>query len=318
MKPTLTTDGAPAGRGGRAGEELAVLDQVARVLTASGEYRVLRRFRRRDRYAERAGRTTRVALFVDVETTGLNAREDAIIEFGAVPFVYGVADGAVYAVGEAILGLEDPGRPIPTEVSALTGITDEMVRDRRLDDVRIEAALAGTALVIAHNAAFDRPFIERRLPAFAGKPWACSLREVDWERFGFRSTKLDWLLMAACGEYHDNSHRADADCLAGIHLLATPLQCGTRPMQLLLASCRAPTARVWAVGAPYAARDALKARRYRWSPGEHGGPRAWYTDVSAERVDAECAWLAAAVYGGARGGWRIQHFGADDRYSERV
>ena len=315
----LTPAGAGEAAGDVEGGEFAALEELARVLTASREYRVMRKFRARTRYAERpAGAATRVALFVDVETTGLSADADAVTEFAAVPFTYGVADGAVYEVGEAVVGLEDPRRPIPPDVVALTGITDEMVRGRRLDDTAVGAALGRSSLVIAHNAEFDRPFLERRFPAFARKPWACSLREVPWERFGVRSTKLEWLLMHRCAEFHADAHRADADCRAGVHLLATPLPCGTRPMQLLLAACRMETARVWAVGAPFAAREALKARRYKWSPGEGGRPKAWYTDVPIERADAECGWLDTAVYGGAGAGWRVERFGARDRYSARV
>lgn len=50
--------------------------------------------------------------------------------------------------------------------------------------------VASTAIVIAHNAAFDRPFCERIWPIFAAKPWACSLREVGWKAEGFEGTKL--------------------------------------------------------------------------------------------------------------------------------
>ena len=44
--------------------------------------------------------------------------------------------------------------------------------------------MKATFLVIAHNAAFDRPFLERRLPIFAEKHWACSRFDVDWKASG--------------------------------------------------------------------------------------------------------------------------------------
>jgi hypothetical protein len=37
-------------------------------------------------------------------------------------------------------------------------------------------------LVIAHNADFDRPFLKKRLPAFATKHWACSRFDIDSRR----------------------------------------------------------------------------------------------------------------------------------------
>lgn len=303
---------APAGR-----DEFAALEHLARVLTASGEFQVLRRFRPRARYAPPDDQPTRTGLFVDVETTGLDREADAILQFCGVPFTYGVRDGRIYDVDPAVVYFEDPGRPIPPAITTLTGITDAVVRGQRIDDAAVDALVARCALIVAHNAAFDRPMLERRLPAFAGRPWACSCADVPWGRYGVRSTKLDYLLLRHAAEVHEG-HRADADCHAGLHLLATPFACGTRPMGLLLAASRAPTARVLALDAPFSAKGALKARGYRWNGGENGRPKAWYVDVPPEREADECRWLAAAVYGATARPWRLERYGAADRYSTRV
>jgi len=84
-------------------------------------------------------------------------------------------------------GLEDPGVPIPPESTAIHGIADEMVRGQRLDESAIESLLDGVGVVIAHNAGFDRPFVERRLSGFESLAWGCSLREVPWESVGIGS-----------------------------------------------------------------------------------------------------------------------------------
>ena len=34
---------------------------------------------------------------------------------------------------------------------------------------------------LAHNAAFDRPFVENRLEVFEHKAWACSFAGIDWK-----------------------------------------------------------------------------------------------------------------------------------------
>ncbi|HEY5062232.1 MAG TPA: exonuclease domain-containing protein, partial [Gemmatimonadaceae bacterium] len=136
-------------------DEWDALDGIARTLTASGWYRVVRRFSRRARYAAPCANATQRALFVDVETTGLDANGDHIIELAAVPFSY-AADGTVYELGEPVSFLEDPGVAIPAEVTHITGIDDEMVRGQRIDDAAVNALLADCALVVAHNAAFDR------------------------------------------------------------------------------------------------------------------------------------------------------------------
>jgi DNA polymerase-3 subunit epsilon len=290
---------------------------MARVLTASGVYHVLRRFEPRCRYTEDDGAPKRIALFVDTETTGLYPARDHIIELAVVPFQYGVSDGRVYAVHEPVAYLEDPGFPIPPEIADLTGITTEMVRGQRINDDHITALAASASLIIAHNAAFDRQMLEPRLPVFASKPWACSHMEVPWHTFGCRGTKLEFILFKRCGEFFEG-HRASDDCLAGIHILATPFPCGTIPLQLLLNAARAPTVRVWAPGTPYALRDVLKSRRYRWHPGDTRRAKSWYRDGTSAEAEIEGAWLTAEAYPGRAPLWTIEQFTARDRYSSRM
>lgn len=293
------------------------LEQIARVLTASGEYRVMRRFRPRAGYHEGGDGPTATAILVDVETTGLNVDTDAMIEFAAVPFTYRKDTGHVCCLGAPLVALEDPGRPIPPAVTTLTGIRDDMVRGRRADDAAIEALLATAGLVIAHNAGFDRRVLERRFPAFARCHWACSRDDVPWADHGVRGTKLDYLLLARCAEFFDG-HRAEADCQAAIHLLATPLPCGTPPLRLLLASARRASVRVWAVGTPIAVKDALKKRGYRWSGDDGTRPKTWYRDcLSVAAADAECAWLTEHAYPGRTPRPERQKLTALDRYSVR-
>lgn len=206
-------------------DEAQRLEEMARTLSASGVYRVLRKLAPRTRIEVERGTSTRMGLFVDVETTGLDAETDEIIEIAVVTFIYAL-DGRIIDVGEPFQSFRDPGRPIPPEVVALTGITDAMVADQTIDLMTLEGMVTPAALVIAHNAAFDRRFIERLCPAFAGKPWACSMTEVDWVAEGFEGLKLAYLAMGA-GFFYDR-HRAANDCLAAIELLATPCRSRAR------------------------------------------------------------------------------------------
>lgn len=292
------------------------LEQIAEALDATGQYRVARRFRGRRSYAEPDGTPLLRALYVDVESTGLDTERDVIIQLAVIPFEY-APNGRIFTVGEALVQMEDPGRPIPPEVTALTGIADADVAGRRIDDRAVRDLTSGASLVIAHNAGFDRPLVERRLPWYRELPWGCSHREVPWAAHGVAGAKLEFILWRHCGEFFD-AHRADADAYAGIHALATPFASGERPLAMLLESVRRRTVRIWATDSPYEVKDALKARGYRWSPGEGGRPRSWYVDVSEEDAEAECAWLDAAVYAGRRARWRKHVFGALDRYSARV
>src|SRR3546814_6464352 len=66
----------------------------------------------------------------------------------------------------------------------ITSIADEMVAGRKIDAEEVASFANGAALVIAHNAAFDRRFAERLSDVFITKPWACSMTQVDWANEG--------------------------------------------------------------------------------------------------------------------------------------
>jgi DNA polymerase-3 subunit epsilon len=250
---------------------------------------------------------------VDVETTGLDAQKDAIIELACVPFDYGREDGRIFAVQPPVSYFEDPGRPIPAQVTALTGITDEDVRGKRIDD-EVIARIAGEAsLIIAHNARFDRPFLERRLSCFAEKPWACSVNEIPWKRLGCSSSSLEFLLYKSCGEFFD-AHRAADDCLAAIHVLATAARTGELPMRQLLDAARRDSYVIRATGSPIECKDMLKARGYRWKPSGDNAPGAWWIELDSEARDAELAWLSSNAYPSRTPTYRVERRTARDRY----
>ena len=297
-------------------DEVDALEGMARTLTSSGHYRVVRRFQPRERYHEDPSCRKKVAIYLDVETTGLDTAADAIIELACIPFEYCPDTGRVFSLGQPVAFLEDPGVPIPEPITELTGLTDADVRGERIDDARVCGLLGDASLIIAHNAGFDRKFVERRLPAFAEKPWACSLNEVPWTRLGCRSNKLDFILFHACAEFFEG-HRAVDDCHVGIHVLATRASTGEIPMMLLLQSARTPTVRIWARNAPIELKDRLKARRYQWKPGATRGEGCWYIDVPEPKADAECAWLAEHIYRNTPG-WACEKYTAARRYSARV
>jgi DNA polymerase-3 subunit epsilon len=99
--------------------------------------------------------------FVDLETTGTLAAADAITEVGIVR-VDAQPDGAEEPTVTEWSTLVNPGVAIPPEIQALTGITNEMVRDapsfaRVADEVAVRTA---GALFVAHNARFDYGFLK--------------------------------------------------------------------------------------------------------------------------------------------------------------
>lgn len=269
----------------------AELERAAARLDAHPDYRVIRRLPD-DPRTEGAGSVVRRALYVDVETTGFDPASERIIELAMVLFGYD-AEGRVTGVEARFDQLEDPGRPIPPEIVELTGIRDEDVRGRRIDDGEAMDLITRANLVIAHNARFDRGFLEKRLGAFADQPWACSARDVPWRAEGLESAKLEFLAYRF-GAFYDG-HRAVADCVAGVHVLSRHLpRRGGTAMQALLDSARREDVLFQAVGAPFETKDLLKARGYRWRPER----KVWWKEVPETDADAERAWLGETIYGG--------------------
>ncbi|MCD7927442.1 MAG: PHP domain-containing protein, partial [Oscillospiraceae bacterium] len=91
----------------------------------------------------------------DLETTGLNKQDDVIIEVGAAV----LRDGQL--TQERFQTFADPGRPIPPNITSLTGITDDMVQGAPTPGQAVAQLLAFAAgrPLVAHNAAFDTAFV---------------------------------------------------------------------------------------------------------------------------------------------------------------
>jgi len=290
------------------------LEAMAATLAASGRYRVLRRLEPHVSPPPAAG-PTRQGLFVDVETTGLDVVRDEIIELAMVPFWYGL-DGQIHGVGEPFQSFREPSRPIPPQITALTGIDDQMVAGHVIDPETVSAFAAPSNLVIAHNAGFDRRILERFYPAFTTKPWACSMTQVDWVGEGHEGTKLAYLASGA-GFFYDR-HRAVNDCLAAIALLARPLpKSGALAMAKLLEKARTPSWRIWAENSPFDLKDVLKARGYRWNGDGGPMPKAWYIDVEDALREPELTFLKSEIYRGEID-LLVRRIAAHDRFSDRV
>jgi DNA polymerase-3 subunit epsilon len=99
--------------------------------------------------------------FVDLETTGTGAAGDRITEVGIVR-VDADATGATPPTVSEWSTLVNPGVPIPPAVQALTGISDDMVRDApSFASIAGEvAARIEGAVFVAHNARFDYGFLK--------------------------------------------------------------------------------------------------------------------------------------------------------------
>ena len=297
-------------------------EQMAQQLEQHPDYRVLRRLVPNLDCGPKLGAPDTSSahadspwvLVLDTETTGLSHAFDKIIELAMLLVQVDTASGLPFGPVETFEGFEDPGMLIPEVAGQITGITDEMVQGQRLNDVRVEGLLARADLVVAHNAGFDRPFVEARFPGFASKSWACSFMDIDWKALGTPSAKLSALAQDQ-GWFYD-AHRALVDCHALLQVLSCRLVGGeTTGLGLLMAAAAKPIFKLRAIGAPFEAKDKLKSRGYRWD----AEGRVWYCTLASEHLlAAETDWLKAEVYGSRRDQVEVEALDSLTRYSLRT
>ena len=147
----------------------------------------------------------------DIETTGLSAKNDRITEIGALK----VVDGEVV---DEFSQLVNPKRPIPEFITNLTGITDEMVKDKPTIDIVIKdfENFISDSILVAHNANFDIGFIRENLSKIGKELDAPVIDTLELARSVFprlKNHKLDTLAKHLSVSL-DNHHRAVDDAKA--------------------------------------------------------------------------------------------------------
>lgn len=91
---------------------------------------------------------------IDIETTGLDAKYDSIIEVAGIKYTNGIEKARFHE-------LINPQHSLDSFISELTGITNEMLKDARFEnEVVVDFYnFIGNSTVVAHNAHFDINFI---------------------------------------------------------------------------------------------------------------------------------------------------------------
>ncbi len=175
-------------------------------------------------------------LCVDTETTGLDRNNNRVIEIAWVLF-----QGRKELLSSSRLCRHDD--PLPPEITGLTGITYEMVKDEKPFSHHVPDlidALSQAAFVVAYNASFDKLFIEAEFARISQtipqKHWidpCVYIREIDRFQKGKRLTDATkrW------GIELTDAHRAMADAKAAgllLYKLAANLPAFTLPELIVL------------------------------------------------------------------------------------
>ncbi|MCW8445673.1 3'-5' exonuclease [Fluoribacter gormanii] len=273
-----------------------MIEQSYDTLSHHPDFQVLKRVPMQ--FKERAaGPSSKIFMttIIDLETMGMDAIQHEIIEIGILSFTFSNEDG-ILEIKHTYNELNDPGKPIPTEITKITGIRNEDVIGKAINWNFVLQVLKESHLIICHNAQFDRNFLELQTPEeiqerVTALHFGCTIKDIDWKERDYESSKLDYLNWKL-GYFYDG-HRAINDCWATLNLLLhepgafDELKSRVRKRQTLIC----------AENAPFDKKDLLKNRLYRWSDGTGKLPKSWWAIVDNDVLAEEKAWLDAEIYG---------------------
>ncbi|MBY0472231.1 hypothetical protein K2X30_13780 [bacterium] len=249
-----------------------------RTLSADGNIVTLKRFNDLDLKPltadEVVGTELQTGCALDVETTGVDRSTDSVIEIGLQVFYFHPKTGEIVGKGESISQFQDPGRPLSGFITQLTGIQTSDVQGQNIDWVAVSKHLTSAQLIVAHNAGFDRGFIDRYAQYPAVPVWACSLKHVGWMNHGFTSASLP--MLAAYHGFFSNAHRALVDAQMVVHLLAQNRSYVTE----LYENAHRPRVFVKLSNTPYESRMILRENGYRWNP----PTKTWSKSIAKEEL----------------------------------
>lgn len=150
-------------------------------------------------------------LVCDLETTGIEPRQDKIIEIGLVKVEKG-------KVKKTFSRMVNPGIPLPAKIKRLTGLKDHILKKKpHLEDVTTEIrSFIEDLPLIGHNVYFDAAFLEYHL----GLEFSNSLDTLELARIIYPNAP-GYRLVDLCNHLnieHTSTHRALSDALATAQL----------------------------------------------------------------------------------------------------
>ena len=230
--------------------------------------------------------------FLDTETTGVDRANDKIIELALKTATFEKSSGMIISIDQVYESFNDPGECISQEITMLTGISNDMVQGQSIDWGMVDTILKDADIIVAHNASFDRAFVEKHSSVSPNKIWACSINDIDWLNRGFSSAKQE--LLCYWHGFYFEAHRAMNDVDALINLLTHSSYDIDRPVLELIENSQKPTYVIFATNFNYDPfkKDIVKANKYKWNPEE----KIWYKNVTFDILESEKEWLTGVIY----------------------
>lgn len=178
---------------------------------------------------------------VDIETTGGNASHSRITEIAIL-----IHDGK--KIIDHWVSLVNPEQDIPPAIFALTGITNDMVKDAPTFDFISDKVLAMLTdrIFVAHNVNFDYSFVRHQLQE-SGFTWTarklCTVRAARKIKPGLPSYSLGKLCKSLDISL-ENAHRAGGDAKATAILFGKLLEWDTQYIMAKMVKNTAPDQRL--------------------------------------------------------------------------
>ncbi len=222
-------------------------------------------------------------LIVDVESTGLDPRKDALIEVGAI--LFDIKHRAVTHQFSALLP-----SVAPNGAEAVNGISDALLESSAVhrlvgwETYCLQSFYDKADAVVSHKVSFDRPWLEPLLRTddkgqprnWPLKPWICTLQDVRWARPGLKANPSLTRLALAHGVPVWAAHRALTDCTYLAQVLAT-----REDLLQLLLDAQVPTL-LYVALVTYEDRQLAKDAGFRWE--DHGFLKAWTCYLREDEV----------------------------------
>ncbi|MCM3628784.1 3'-5' exonuclease [Paenibacillus glycanilyticus] len=155
-------------------------------------------------------------IVLDLETTGLSAQYDEIVEISILKYEHGELVDTHHT-------LVNPGKPIPRDAIAVHGITDFLVKEApRLEGIidRLESHIRNAEIIVGYNISFDLQFISSALGRFGRSiPSIDAIDVLRYIRVSYpelMSRKLE--TMKEYFNINMESHRASDDCMVTVEV----------------------------------------------------------------------------------------------------
>ena len=230
--------------------------------------------------------------FLDTETSGKDKETHSIIEIALKRIMVDISTFEIREICEEYQSFNDPGENLNEEINIITGITDEMVKGKIIDIEKVDSIFSASDIIVAHNAKFDRGFVDKISYVSRDKVWACTFMDIDWLGRGFPNSKQE--LLCHWHGFYFESHRAMNDVDSLIHLITHPTYKNNRPLKELIKNAGKSMYLVKATNFPYneQKKDTIKANGYGWNNDE----KVWSKRVVFDDIDSEKEWLTGVIY----------------------